>query len=275
MLRSTTLKTMLLGGLITMAACDYSGTRPMGADNGDPSVNADQDPTKQRNDVEIVSATGDITAAVNEYRTLLGALNPNVAGEQPGGRREVNWDGVPATFTDNDAFPGGFFNTNSPRGLLMTTDGSGFRISSNGYTDVNAAYAGEFHTFSPAKLFVARGSTTIDIHFVVAGSTTAALVDGFGSVFADVGRAQSTLIEYFDANGYRLLRVAAPRATDATGLSFLGAKFDSAIVASVRITVGDVPLDAANIDNVKQAGPKLDLVATDDFIYGEPRAARP
>ncbi|MEO7454675.1 MAG: hypothetical protein ABIY52_00340 [Gemmatimonadaceae bacterium] len=275
MLRSTTMKIMLLGALVTMAACDFAGTRPIGADEGEPTGNQNQDSTKQRNDVKIVSASGDITGAVNEYRTLLGALNPNVAGEQPGGRREVNWDGVPATFTDNDAFPGGFFNANSPRGLLLTTDGSGFRVSSNGYTDVNPAYFGEFSTFSPAKLFVARGSTTIDIHFFVAGSTTPALVDGFGSVFADVGRAQSTLIEYFDANGYRLLRLAAPRGTDANGLSFIGAKFDSLVVARVRITVGDVPLDAATVDNVKQTGPKLDLVATDDFIYGEPRAPRP
>ncbi len=60
-----------------------------------------------------------------------------VAGEQPdaqhpGGRREINWDGVPAAFTNNDLFPGNFFNVNSPRGVLFTTDGSGFRISNNG-----------------------------------------------------------------------------------------------------------------------------------------------
>jgi len=42
---------------------------------------------KSPHGAQIVSATGDITNAVDAYRTLLGALNPNVAGDQPGGRR--------------------------------------------------------------------------------------------------------------------------------------------------------------------------------------------
>ena len=46
---------------------------------------------KEKGDARIVSATGDILPAVNEFRALLGTLNPNLAGEQPGGRREVNW----------------------------------------------------------------------------------------------------------------------------------------------------------------------------------------
>lgn len=223
--------------------------------------------------VQIVSATGDITAAVNQYRTLLGALNPNVAGEQPGGRREINWDGVPAAFTNNDLFPGNFFNANSPRGVLFTTPGSAFRISDNGYVDVNAAYAGEFNVFSSPKLFTARGSTVIDVQFVVAGSNTPALVTGFGSVFADVGLATSTTIEYFDAAGNRLaIATAAPR-SDATGLSFVGAVFESRIVARVRITSGNTPIDPNVTDNVSTGGTR-DIVVMDDFIYGEPRAAQ-
>src|SRR5688572_13388803 len=78
--------------------------------------------------VRIVRASGDISADVNEFRALLGTLNANIAGEQPDGRREVNWDGVPPTLTNNDLFPGDFFNVVSPRGLLLTTDGPAFRI---------------------------------------------------------------------------------------------------------------------------------------------------
>lgn len=227
-----------------------------------------------RDAVQIVRGSGDIRAAVGEFQGLLGTLNPNKAGEQPGGRREINWDAIPATFTNIDNFPGTFFNVNSPRGVLLTTDGSGFRISDNGYTDVNPGYAGEFVAFSQPKLFVARGSTVTDVQFVVAGSNTQALVTGFGSVFEDVGRSNSTTIEYFDVDGNRILRIAAPRATDATGISFLGAVFDSAVVARVRITSGDTPIGSDVEDGVKGEGQKRDIVAMDDFIYGEPRARK-
>jgi len=222
--------------------------------------------------VQITSATGDITTSVNNFRALLGTLNPNVAGEQAGGRREINWDGVPAAFTNNDLFPGNFFNVNSPRGVVFTTPGSAFRMSDNGYVDVNANYAGEFNVFSRPKLFTARGSTVTDVQFFVAGSNTPALVTGFGSVFADVGLETSTTIEYFDAAGNLLATVKAPRRSDAAGLSFVGAVFESPIVARVRITSGNTPIDATVDDNVS-AGGNRDIVVMDDFIYGEPRAA--
>ena len=232
----------------------------------------DQPTSVDTDSVRIVRASGDISADVNEFRALLGTLNGNIAGEQPGGRREVNWDGVPPTLTNNDLFPGDFFNVVSPRGLLLTTDGPAFRISDIGYIDVNPAYGLEFRPFSPRRLFVARGSTITDVRFVVAGSSTPALVTGFGSVFADVGLADSTTIQYFDVDGNELLRIAAPRRSDDRGLSFVGAVFDARVVARVRITAGDTPIGATAFDNVKGPGPKHDLVVMDDFIYGEPRA---
>ena len=268
---------LAVGAALMLAACGDNGGAITGArtlDNGGaaPTVRSYDKTPETHHDVQIVHATGDIAAAVDQYRGLLGGLNPNVAGEQLGGRREINWDGVPAAVTNTDAFPANFFNVNSPRGVVFTTDGTGFRISDNGYTDVNPAYAGEFNTFSPKKLFVSRGSTVTDVQFFVAGSTTPATVTGFGSVFADVGRERSTTIEYFDVAGNRLLRVRAPRRSDANGLSFVGAVFGSRIVARVRITSGDTPIGADAIDDVKGAGHKHDLVVMDDFIYGEPRA---
>ena len=269
----------LLGAAVLVAGCGDPGSL---IDPGDRDADVVSLPTfyaaptvKEKHNATIVSATGNITAAVDQYRTLLGTLNPNVAGEQPGGRREINWDGVPAMFTNNDLFPGNFFNATSPRGVLFTTPGSAFRVSSNGYVDVNANYAGEFNTFSPIRLFATRGSTITEVRFVVAGSNTPATVTGFGSVFADVGQAHSTTIEYFDSLGTKLLTVVAPRASDATGLSFVGAVFDARVVAKVRITSGDTPINPGVNDNVKGAGPKRDIVVMDDFIYGEPIRAIP
>ena len=233
---------------------------------------ADQRILKDKGDARIVSATGDILPTVTQFRDLLGGVNNgNLNGEAQSGRREVNWDGVGAGNTNNEAFPGNFFNT-APvlRGSLFTTPSGLFRISNNGYTDINLSYTGQFNFFSPTRLFVARNSTITDVHFVVAGSNTPAAVTGFGSVFAGVGRAHSTRIIYYDANGNRLLTVVAPRQSDANGLSFVGAIFDSPIVARVRVISGDTPIGPD--DNVKGAGQKRDIVAMDDFIYGEPHA---
>jgi hypothetical protein len=274
MLQRQNLRAALVGVTAILFACSDASqttTQPGTAASVLSRVSAAKRKTlTERNDVQIVSATGDIASAVQEYRDLLGVLSPNAVGEQAGDRREVNWDAAIVP-TNTDAFPGNFFNVNSPRGVLFTTDGSGFRVSDNGYVDVNPNYAGEFNAFSPKKLFVARGSTIIDIDFVVAGTNQPASVTGFGSVFSDVGDANSTIIEFFGADDRRLLKIAAPRRSDERGLSFVGAKFDSRIVAHVRITAGDTPIGADVNDNVKGAGQKRDIVATDDFIYGEPR----
>jgi hypothetical protein len=264
---------------LAFAACsdtaDTGVTQPVRQADATASALANRAPGKGRDDVQIVSATGDITSAIANFRALFpGPTTGNGAkpGDQGDGHREINWDGpIP---TNTDAFPGNFFNVNSTRGLVMSTPGTGFRVSDNGYTDVNQLYDGEFVPFSPKKMFIAVGSTVTDVTFFVAGTATPAAVTGFGSVFEDVGRAHSTTIEYFDAQGHSLLKVAAPRRSGANGISFLGAVFDTPIVARVRITAGDTPLSATTLDNVKGKGPKQDLVAMDDFFYGEPHAIR-
>lgn len=222
---------------------------------------------------QVFRATGDITVPVTQLRTILGeTLNPNTAGEKTGGRREINWDGVPATVTNNDAFPGNFFNSNSPRGaVLSVVGGSGLRVSDNGFVDVNPTYAGGFNFFSPSKTFAPVGATVIEVHFFVAGSTTPAVVNGFASVFAGVDRSTATKIEYFDASNKLLRTVAVPRRSDEKGLSVAGVMFDTPIVAFVRITTGQAPLSAATGD-VGQLKGTFDLVVMDDFLYSEPRA---
>jgi hypothetical protein len=275
-MQTTILRAAIIVATCIATACSDGATDPESGLTGRiaPDVAFDHDAVAEPHGVRIVRETGEIAAAVGEYRDLLGDLNPNVKDEQPGGRREINWDAVPAGVTNTDNFPANFFNVNSPRGVVFSTDGTGFRISDNGYADVNAHYAGEFNAFSPTKLFVARGSTIIDVSFFVAGSQTPATVTGFGSVFEDVNRGSSTTIEYFDVNGHRLLKLAVPKKTDERGLSFAGAVFASRIVAKVRITAGNTPIGPDAFDGAKVGGKKVDLVVTDDFIYGEPRAIK-
>src|SRR5947199_3075972 len=70
-----------------------------------------------------------IQGAVDSFRANLGTLNPNVAGSFGSGRREINWDGVPDALSAPNNLPANFFNVNSPRGVVLSTPGSGFQVS--------------------------------------------------------------------------------------------------------------------------------------------------
>jgi len=215
-----------------------------------------------------------IAAKLDEFRVALGGnLNAPNAPPADGGRREINWDGVPAALTDVDTFPANFFNVNSKRGALYSTPGTGLRVDSTNFAAVNAGLAAQFAFFSAKKLFMPVGSNQVDVDFRLVGTTTPGMVKGFGAVFADVDRPGSTTIEFFDADDVRIGVVTAPNHGGAQLLSFVGAVFEAPIVARVRITSGEAPLTATSTDVT--AGGTTDLVVMDDFVYGEPRAAGP
>ena len=75
-------------------------------------------------------------------------------------------------------------------------------------------------------------------------------------------------IEVFDKGGAKLGTFVAPVRSDATGHSFVGVKFASAVIARVRITGGAGTLRAQTQD-VSNGG-TADLVVMDDFLYPEP-----
>jgi hypothetical protein len=278
------LRAAVCGLLPALVACaDTDATAPADADVNsavsaeDRALEAAGGRTLARaGAAQVLRATGDLTAASAQFRALLGEpLNPNTAGEKPAGRREINWDAVPAAVTNTDAFPADFFNTNSPRGAVITSGGSGLRVSDTNFADVNPSYAllGGFRAFSPAKTFAPVGGTTMDVQFRVAGSTTPARVAGFGVVFAGADRSRASKLEFYDAGGTLLLTVLAPRRVDEKGHSFAGALFDAGVVARVRITSGQAPLGPTTGD-VGQLRGQSDLVVLDDFLYSEPRPAK-
>ena len=220
----------------------------------------------------VFSATGNITAKVDEFRNALGPSNGGTAGEQPAGRREIGWDGAGAIpFNNRDDFPADFFNTNVRSGAVFTTSGSGFRNDSTRFKEINAGYGEEFLPFSPAVIFAPVGSNQLDQLFQVAGQPTPAVVRGFGIVFSDVDLADKTTIEVFAQDGSSLGSYSSPVRSDADGLSFIGVTFTDPIIARVRITLGTGAL-GAGVNDIS-AGGTLDLVVLDNLIYGEPRKA--
>ena len=205
------------------------------ADGGAPAVNVQQ---------AAGTSAAAIQSAVDAYRADLGALNPNVAGSFGSGRREINWDGVPDAFSAPNLLPADFFNVNSPRGAVFTTEGSGFQVSANAgvapieFDNINPTYSSLFTIFSPQRLFTALDSRKLTVQFFEPGSTTRATTSGFGAVFTDVDRP-GTRIAYFDAMGRKLATFDVPISPGSATLSFLGVRFLEDRVAMVRITSGN------------------------------------
>ncbi len=213
-----------------------------------------------------------IQSVVDQYRTDLGTLNPNIAGSVGSGRREINWDGVPDSFSAPNDLPSNFFNSNSPRGAVLSTPGTSVQVSADDdnptataplFANINPTYASIFHTFSPQRLFSPIGSNIVDLTFFVPGTTTPAVTRGFGAVYTDVDDVGNTAFEYFDASGQSLGTFSTPVADN--GLSFLGVSFPDPIVSRVRIEYGNTALGPND-------GNGIDVAVMDDFIYGEPVA---
>jgi hypothetical protein len=223
----------------------------------------------------------DIQAAVNNFRTsiALGGGNNGTGGFFTNGFRNINWDGVDDAFSEPNVFPGNFFNSNSLRGLKMSTPGAEFLLSADSSNPTNnlpefgsldPSYPGSFQTFSPERLFVPFGSTITDNSFFVPTSPeTRASIFGFGVVFTDVDIFGGTSLEFFDVNGRSLGTFNAP--VQNNGLSFLGVSFNGGErIGAVRIIAGTRFLDAGVVESSV-----VDVVAMDDFMYSEPQAIVP
>jgi hypothetical protein len=236
-----------------LSACDWKEKEPS------PSVQF----------IEI-QGSGEIASKIDAFRVLIGN-QLNTTPNQTSGRREINWDGVPDNLTNTEAFPGDFFNSTDgavaagrKRGAVFSTPGKGLRVSDKSFADVVAGYGEEFKAFSPARTFAAVGSNKMDVTFKVPGTATAAFVKGFGAIFSDVDKANSTTLEFFEGDK-SLGTFKAPVRTDANGFSFLGVVFQDNKVTKVTITTGEGALTGQYSEGSKQ-----DLVIMDDFFYSEP-----
>lgn len=210
-----------------------------------------------------------ITPARDAFRLTIGGGTVAGANGSFGGlRREINWDGVPATSSDPSLLAANFFNTTSPRGVVFSTPGTGFLVSANagGAPSTLFGFPSDFATFSAQKLFTAVGSNITEVSFFLPGTTTPATTSAFGLVFTDVETAAATKLEFFDTNN--LLLYSREALTSANqGLSFVGAAANAGErIGRVRITSGANTL----LSNGVLGNPNDDIVVMDDFLYAEP-----
>jgi hypothetical protein len=227
----------------------------------------------------VITAAGtkpdDVRAKVDEYRQLLGMPdNGGTPGSQPAGHREIVWDGVPDELAAPNFYLVDFFNDTKPpraRGAVLATAGQGLMVSADSdnptgtpprFGDINDSYSNIFTAYSGERMFSPVGSNIADLTFFVPGTTTPAVVRGFGAIYADVD-TDHTAFEYFDAQDKPLGTFATPISNNS--LSFLGVAFPEPIIHRVRITYGTVALGP---DDSAQN----DVAVMDDFIFGEPQA---
>lgn len=239
-----------------------------------PAPGCDRD--KDDNDaITVIKASGDISTAMNQFRQLLGSTLNTTPGAV-GGRREINWDGIPDSLLGKQ-LPDRFFNPvgNDPalaarqRGLVYAptpAPGGQFMVSNTRFNNVNSEAAPEFEAFSGDKTFANVNSVLWQIDPEVPGLAQAATIKGFGIVFSDVDEDSSTFIEFFNENRSRG-KFFAPKHDAAGNHSFLGVYFKNEKVTSIR--VGHEGFLASGEKDVTQGGTH-DLVVLDDFLYDEP-----
>lgn len=273
----------VVAGIVVLTVMTWLPSEPAQAQG---NTSSDFDPPT------VFQAAGPSAAAikgtVDEYRAALGAPNGNTAGPLFSGRREINWDGAGGVDTTTTAPVTPFNVFLNTRGAQFTTPGTGLSQAppsggaQGGLASLfgNPTYGTIFRAFSPFRLFTPVGSNITEASFFVPGTNGAnpATVSGFGAVFTDVdqpdgsgpgkkqgNRGATTLIEYFDIDGNLLFSSFVPSSPGDGNLAFYGILFDAPVIASLRITSGDVapgPNDE----------PDRDIVVMDDFIYGEPQA---
>ena len=221
--------------------------------------------------VIVFQASGSITTEMDKFRQTIGG-NLNTAPGASDGRREIDWDGVPAELLETD-LPLDFFNPTAPespairqRGLTYPSGASGFQVSNNSFAAVNSQASSSFNAFSGNNTFANVRSKAWDMKFQIPGKNIDATVKAFGLVLSGVDQPNSTSLEFF--NGSKSLgKFFAPPHDSSSSFSFLGVYFKNEKVTSITVNHQGILIDGeADISN----GGSNDLIVLDDFVYSEP-----
>lgn len=227
------------------------------------------------------ASPADIQGVVSQFRTDLGGgIVPGPNGSYGGVRREITWDSVPDALATPADLPGDYFNTVSPRGIVMTPESNNLnptlRVSQDDdtggdpdpdlvrFSDLNPDYAAAFQAFSGQRIFAPHFTTNVSVRFFIPGTTSPGVVRGFGAVFTGVENGYGTVVTLLDSADQQIGRYVVPQGPHG-GLSFLGVSFPDAQIARVILQIGNTFLGGTD-----EFLPTVDAVAADDFIYSEP-----
>lgn len=135
---------------------------------------------------------------IQQFLNDTGGTDNGAGGSFTGGWRQIDWDVVPDNHVlNNSLIASDYFNTTSPRGMVLSSacTGDQFKVSfanaSNAqlrFGNINPAYSNSFKNFIGNRLFSADigGCNVTDVYFYVPGTRIPATVKSFGAVFTDV-----------------------------------------------------------------------------------------
>ena len=197
----------------------------------------------------------------------MGASNGTNLGPLASGRRDIAWDGVPDADSAPNLLAPDFFNTTSPRGVVLIGGDGGLQVSADRATAARGQVRQHQHVLcfdsrrSRPSGCSARSDERHRSPLYVPGTSRPATVAGFGAVFTDVDLNNRSAIFAIGQFGQVLDGVYAPAADG--DVSFAGVGFDAGErIASVHIVSG--------IERLGSDGAVSNKVVLDDFIYGEP-----
>ncbi|MFO0812376.1 MAG: Ig-like domain repeat protein [Gemmatales bacterium] len=226
--------------------------------------------------VQIIQSQGlniaDLTSAIDQFKLNLGGFeHTSNADAGSTGYRNITFDDA-----TGGAFNGNFYSITQPRGLKLTTDGTGFQVSKTSpanevrFGNINPTYPSLFKAFSGERLFTPIDSRTTEVTFTVPQSTaTAATVRGYGVIFSDVDLLGSTTFQAFDKDGNSLTGADPIEVIPLNnGFSFIG------VITTAGERISKVTLVSGNTSlgtNVNETATE-DLVVIDNMLYTQPVA---
>lgn len=210
----------------------------------------------------VARATPPLTYTVYTDQTAFQAALDALA---PGTRRNINWDGTPINGNRTIAIPADTFLASKQVILDPDFPQDELLISNVEFGDLNGSYAANFPFKSPAINFKYKEDDGQPNVFRLADLHTPGLIQGFGAVFTDVEKADTSGLVFKDQFDREIAHFYVPAGANAQQ-QFLGVVFSRPVIAEADVLMGEQGENFGDVDDLTDGGP-ADVVVTDDFVF--------